>query len=45
MNGCLATQGLEALPTHPPIGGSVSINRKSSNRIDLSRLGQDLFDI
>ena len=30
---------------HPPIGGGVSINHKFSNRIELSRLGQDLFDI
>ena len=29
-------------PIHPPIGGGVSINHKSSNRIEL---GQDLFDI
>ena len=32
-------------PKHPPIGGGVSINHKSSNRIELSQLGQDLFDI
>ena len=36
-------------PTHspidPPIGGGVSINHSSSNRISLSRLGQDLFYI
>ena len=29
-------------PIDPPIGGGVSINHKSSNRIEL---GQDLFDI
>ena len=32
-------------PMHPPIGGGASINHKSSNRIELSQLGQDLFDI
>ena len=32
-------------PTHSPIGGGVSINHTSSNRIELSQLGQDLFDI
>ena len=26
------------------MGGGVSINHKSSNRIELSRLGQDLFN-
>ena len=31
--------------THPSIGGGVSINHKSSNRFELSRLGQDLFNI
>ena len=31
-------------PIHPPIGGGVSTNHKSSNRIELFRLGQDLFD-
>ena len=31
-------------PIHPPIGGGVSTNHKSSNRIELSRLGPDLFD-
>ena len=31
-------------PAHPPMGGGVSINHKSSNRIELSRLGQDLFN-
>ena len=35
-------------PTHPPIhlplGGGVSTNDKPSNRIELSWLGQDLFD-
>ena len=30
---------------HPSIGGGVSINHTSSNRIELSQLGQDLFDI
>ena len=30
---------------HLPIGRGVSINHRSSNRIELSRLGQDLFDI
>ena len=29
---------------HPNIGGGVSTNHKSSNRIELSQLGQDLFD-
>ena len=28
-----------------PIGGGVSINQRSLNRIELSQLGQDLFDI
>ena len=28
----------------PPIGGGVSTNHKSSNRIKLSQLGQDLFN-
>ena len=32
-------------PIHPPIGGGASINHKSSNRIELSRLSTDLFDI
>ena len=32
-------------PIHPPIGGGLSTNHKSSNRIELSQLGQDLFDI
>ena len=31
-------------PTHLPMGGGVSTNDKSSNRIELSRLGQDLFN-
>ena len=31
-------------PIHPPMGRGVSANHKSSNRIELSRLGQDLFD-
>ena len=31
-------------PIHPPIGGGVSTNHKSSNRIELSQLGPDLFD-
>ena len=31
-------------PNHPPIGGGVSINHKSSNRIQLSQLYDDLFD-
>ena len=30
---------------HPPTGGGVSINQRSLNRIELSQLGQDLFDI
>ena len=30
---------------HPPIGTGVSTNHKSSNRIELSQLGQDLFNI
>ena len=32
-------------PIHPAIGGGVSINQISLNRIELSRLGPDLFDI
>ena len=32
-------------PMHPPIGGGVSIDHKSSNRIELSWLSQDLFNI
>ena len=32
------------LSMHPPMGGSVSTNYKSSNRIELSWLGQDLFN-
>ena len=31
-------------PIHPPIGGGVSTNHKSSNRIELSQLGQDLLN-
>ena len=31
-------------PTHPAMGGGVSTNHKSSNRIESSRLGQDLFN-
>ena len=31
-------------PIHPPIGGGLSANHKSSNSIELSRLGPDLFD-
>ena len=31
-------------PIHPPIGGGVSTNHKSSNRIELSRLSPDLFN-
>ena len=31
-------------PIHQPIGGGVSTNHKSSNRIELSRLGPDLFN-
>ena len=31
-------------PTHPPMGGGVTTNHKSSKRIELSRLGQDLFN-
>ena len=31
-------------PIHPPIGGGVSTNHESSNRIELSQLGPDLFD-
>ena len=30
---------------YQPIGGGVSTNQKSSNRIELSQLGQDLFNI
>ena len=32
-------------PIHPPKGGGVSINHRSSNTIELSQLGQDLFNI
>ena len=31
-------------PIDAPIGEGVSKNHKSSNRIELSQLGQDLFD-
>ena len=31
-------------PTHPPMGGGVSTNHKSSNRIESSQLGQDLLN-
>ena len=31
-------------PIQTPIGGGVSTNHKSSNRIELSQLGPDLFD-
>ena len=31
-------------PTLPPMGGGVSTNHKSSKRIVLSQLGQDLFN-
>ena len=31
-------------PTHLPIGGGVSTNDKSFNKIELSRLGQDSFN-
>ena len=31
-------------PTHPPMGGGVSTNHKSSKRIELSWLSPDLFD-
>ena len=31
-------------PIHAPIGGGISINDISSNRNELSQLGQDLFD-
>ena len=31
-------------PIHPPIDGGVSTNHKSSNRIELSGLGPDLFN-
>ena len=30
---------------YPPIGEGVSTNHESSNRIELSQLGEDLFDI
>ena len=30
---------------HTPIGVGVSTNQKSSNTIELSQLGQDLFDL
>ena len=29
---------------NPPITGGVSTNHKSSNKIELSQIGQDLFD-
>ena len=29
---------------HPPMGGGVSTNYKSSTRIELSQLGQDLLN-
>ena len=29
---------------HPPMGGGVSTNHKSSNRIELSQLGQVLLN-
>ena len=32
-------------PIHAPIGGGVSTNHKSLNRIELYQLCQDLFDI
>ena len=32
-------------PTHPPMGGGVSTDHKSSSRIELSQLGQDLFNL
>ena len=31
-------------PKHPPMGGGVSTNHKSSNRIELSQLCQDLLN-
>ena len=31
-------------PTDPSMGGGMSTNHKSSNRIELSRLGQDLYN-
>ena len=31
-------------PIHPPMDRDVSTNNKSSNRIELSQLGQDLFN-
>ena len=31
-------------PTHPPMGGGVSTNHKSSNRIELSQLSQHLLN-
>ena len=31
-------------PTHLSIGGGMSTNHKSSNRIELSQLGQDLYN-
>ena len=31
-------------PVYPTIGGGVSTNRQSWNRIELSQLGQDLFN-
>ena len=31
-------------PIHPPIDGGVSTNHESSNRIESSQLGPDLFD-
>ena len=40
-----ATHLLTSLPNHPPIGMGVSTNHKSSNRIEISQLGQDLFSV
>ena len=31
--------------TNPPISGDVAINHKPLNRIELSQLSQDLFDL
>ena len=48
------TQPLTGLPLtnpftqpsiHPPIGGGITTNHESSNRIQLSQLGHNLFNI
>ena len=39
------THPLTKPPTHPPMGGGVSTNHKSSNRIELSWLGQNFLNL